>query len=159
MNQRLSDLVQAVEWPEPAFAGMFLQDCDHMWGTEAGRAEVLKWIDVLGKPSQFVEGRLWTVTQLREHFAAWDKWVAEEEAKTTVSEVKTVRQTDRHLIDAGSREHSKRWHEAVEQRRIALAASKDLMTREIVTARTRHRELELEWDRYVAGVKAGRDIV
>lgn len=154
MNQRLTDLVQAVEWPEPAFAGMFLQDVDHMWGTEAGREEVLKWIGVLGKPSQFVEGRLWTTDQLREHFTAWDAWVAADEAKKV--EDKPAPVPDRHLATPDARELSRRWHVAVEQRRTALATSRLLMQQTILAERARHKDLEVQWDQYVMAVKDGR---
>lgn len=144
--------MQAVDWPEPLLASAFMQEADHMWGTEAGRAEVRRWMQVIGKVSGFVEGKLWTVASLREHYRQWDEWTAAEEAlKISKGEKREALTQDRHLRSIEQKELSRRWHAAVAQRKAAVDASKKLVDAE----RDRHKALIADWDAYVEAVKMG----
>lgn len=152
----LVETIATINWPRPELAGLFLQDVDHMWGTEAGRAEVERWLKVLGKPSQFVEGQLWTASQMREHWQKWDEWhVEEEKAKKPL-----LHSSDRAVSRSNRTDNKKAvstaWHKAVADKREAMRLSLELMHKEIATARQRHTQLAHDWDEYIAAVRGGR---
>jgi hypothetical protein len=154
MSNNLFALVSMHAWPEPRLAGEFLQAADSMWGTEAGRAEVQRWLTMVGKDSEFVEEPVWTVQQLREHFTKWDEWdriEAERSAPPVPPEPKRSpgRPRTNPEQSIAVREAAARWHAAVQQRKEMMGKAKLLMESRIQEARTDYHALRMDWDKFV----------
>ena len=149
----LSELIEGTDWPSPLAAQAFLNECEIGWGTEDGRAEITRWVEVLGKPSQFLGHKLWTVEDLREHFTKLSEYEKAEEAAKVEDEPSTEkgrpRSPDKVERQNAVRLASATWHDAVEQRRHAVLASKEAMAEQIRTIREAHDKFVKDWDAYV----------
>lgn len=163
LTQNLSELIARVEWPEPYLATVFAQDVDHMWGTEGGRAEVIKWAQVLGHGSPFVEGKLWLVRDIKEHFKQAEAWDAQNtppvEQAPPLPKNDVKRPVGRPRVHAlekvqAARKGAAEWHEAVAQRKAALDAHKQLIDTQIEELRAKHTALVRDWDEYVASKRS-----
>lgn len=166
MSNDLNELVAAVEWPTPEHAASFMEHTEILWGTEDGRAQVHRWLNVLGSASQFVEGQLWNVADLRSHFEQVDAWNAEHHPlpPAPISETEQVEQSAEkrprgrpRIYPADSKANlaklSKEWHEAVQQRREALEAHGALLDSVIKHHKAEHAALRSQWDAYVDSKK------
>lgn len=148
-SDNLFMLVREVEWPTPQHTIDFMEAAETLWGTDAGREEVRRWAAVLGKPSQFMEGTLWTVQQIKDHFLAWDEWEKHERAQREPQKGKVGRPRSFDMEERCKQaERKAAWHDAVRQRKETLLISKEKMDAIIADARAAHRKLIAEWDAY-----------
>lgn len=149
-------LVAGIQWPYPRAALDFMDAADHMWGTEVGRAEVRRWILMLGKQSEFVEGEMWTVAQLQAHCAKLDEWLRNNEPNALLEQT-LKRSVGRPRADApllysnnpSMQAAYKEWQDAIKQRRVALRQAKVQLREQIHALRVSYSMLETDWDNYV----------
>lgn len=151
MSGTIEEFVAEVYWPDDKLASQFILECDLFWGTEVGRRQILSWKTLMGKPSQFLQRQLWTVSDLIEHNRLHDEWVqqnkiVEDEEEEAQQERLAPAYGDARQI----KEAAKKWHEAVQQRRLNISLSKEWSDGEIDRIRKKHTELDNEWTAYIS---------
>lgn len=148
----LVELVYGAAWPNSAQADEFMNKAETMWGTEDGRALVTRWIDLLGKPSEFVDGPIWSWQQAKTHTDAWGEWhkndLAEKEAAQAPKRgpgrprLTSVRNDEADIA-------SKAWHDAIQGRKEALGQARLQRDIAIVVAKQAYDALKIDWDKFV----------
>lgn len=149
MSESIESFVASINWPNDILASQFVVDCDMFWGTEEGRKQILSWRSLLGKPSQFLQRQLWTVADLIEHNRLHDEWLLTEN-KVSDDELEELPHPEPKGSKSDAEIAARRWHDAVRNRKLNLALSREWVDKEIEKLRRVHFELDREWTDYVS---------
>jgi len=155
--------LQHVQWPDPSLKGLFLRDiaehCQHV-----DVETIKKWVWLIGKPSQFLEHKVWTVADCIAHYIKLDSYLAEEESSKTADKkdpvvtppvtreeataqsiVETAAKEERAAHAAKVAQASEDWHKAVGERMVAIKNSHDWTRDEIARLKAAHVTLTRRW--------------
>jgi hypothetical protein len=141
---------ELIQWPELALREQFIQDA-----LEEPTSSVDTWIRLLGKPSQFIGHKIWTVNDCKRHMIEFDAYVkAEEESR---EESPTTPEVDDKSTNSDLSKDIEAarilWHDAVSQKRSVILVSKTWTAEECARLRLNHQNLEKQWSDYVNGLR------
>lgn len=158
------------QWPNPTLREQFYKDVAEQ-GTTIEIDTIKQWVWLIGKPSQFLGYKVWTVAQCVDHFQQLGEWQAREESgpalepalpRAPLTEEQqaakdvfdAAAKVQRELKNAAIAKASEDWHKAVEERRVAVKTSRDWTKAECDRLKAAHVTLEKRWVEYSESKRA-----